>query len=216
MQNVARELVSPPIPPQPSERRAAPRFTSVIRAAKLVSAQGEFVCIVRDVSSSGISLRTFHQLPIGAQMALELQNGELYELTLVREEGREASFTFNHAVEVQNLIRESWEFPKRALRLNIAIPLTVSTPSLEEVAITHNLSQQGARIECDAMLAIDETIKLDGGHLPEIKAKVRWRRDSLYGLVFENTFSLGEFALLAAGLQSPSLLRCQKGMVQAA
>ncbi len=45
------------------EQRGAPRYTSLIRAAKLVCGQGEFVCVIRDVSATGVSLRTFHRLP---------------------------------------------------------------------------------------------------------------------------------------------------------
>ncbi len=42
------------------EKRSDARFTSLIRAAKLVTSQGEFICVIRDVSATGISLRTFH------------------------------------------------------------------------------------------------------------------------------------------------------------
>ena len=35
-----------------AEERAAPRFTLLIRAAKLVAPQGQFVCVIRDVSST--------------------------------------------------------------------------------------------------------------------------------------------------------------------
>ena len=64
----------------PGDQRGAPRFTSLIRAAKLVCGQGEFVCVIRDVSATGVSLRTFHKLPTDEAIALELQNGESYEL----------------------------------------------------------------------------------------------------------------------------------------
>ena len=40
----------------------------------------------------------------------------------------------------------------------------------------------------------------------EVRAKVRWRRDHDYGVVFDDTFTLGDFARLAARLQAPGLL----------
>ena len=40
----------------------------------------------------------------------------------------------------------------------------------------------------------------------EVRAKVRWRRERQYGVVFDDTFTLGEFARLAALLQAPALL----------
>lgn len=194
------------LPAECADARAAPRYTSLIRAAKLVSAQGEFVCVIRDVSAKGVSLRTFHDLPICDAVALELQNGEMFELTRIRTEGREASFTFDQPVDVERLIHENWEFRKRQLRLNLAIPLIVTTLAGRAEAITENLSQQGARIECDTLYAIDQPLRIEGSGLPEIRAKVRWRKDGHYGLAFDNTFSLRDFALVAAAMQCPALI----------
>lgn len=188
------------------ELRAAPRFASLIRAAKLVSRQGEFVCVIRDVSATGIGLRSFHALPRDEDLALELQNGESYELEKVRSSGLEASFRFPRPVDVDKLINETWNYPKRQLRLNITMPIVVTTLAGRFRATTENISQQGARIECEALLAIDQTVRIEADHVPEIRAKVRWRRNGSYGLVFDTTFSLRDFAVLAAGLQSPVLL----------
>ncbi|MBY6127451.1 PilZ domain-containing protein [Qipengyuania aquimaris] len=190
----------------PVEQRGAPRYASLIRAAKLVCGQGEFICVIRDVSATGVSLRTFHALPQEQQIALELQNGETYDIEEVRREGFEASYRFKDEIEVEKLIQETWNFPKRQLRLNIALPLKISSLSGSGDATTVNLSQQGARVECDAAFAIDQTLKVTGSAFPDTRAKVRWRRDSHYGLVFDNTLSLRQFALLAASVQCPSML----------
>ena len=190
----------------PTDQRAAPRYTSLIRSAKLVCSQGEFLCVIRDVSSTGISLRTFHALPSERVIALELQNAETYEIKEVRRNGLEASYQFDRPVTVERLIHETWNFPKRQLRLNIAIPLELSSLTDSGTAETINLSQQGARVACDAGFAIDQTIRVTGPSFPETRAKVRWRKDGHYGLVFENTFSLREFSLMSAAVQCPALL----------
>ncbi|MCF8882909.1 PilZ domain-containing protein [Erythrobacter sp. SN021] len=191
----------------PGDQRGAPRFTSLIRAAKLVCGQGEFVCVIRDVSATGVSVRTFHPLPTDKTVALELQNGESYELQLVRGEGCEASYKFDRPIVVERLIHEDWHYPKRQLRLNITLPLKVSALTGSAEAITLNISQQGARIECDAVFAIDQRVTISCEQLPDIRCKVRWRKDSNYGLVFEDTFSLREFAIFAARVQCPVLFQ---------
>lgn len=187
------------------EQRAAPRFTALIRAAKLVCAQGEFVCVVRDVSSSGVRLRCFHAIPRDPAMALELQNGEIFEIEPVREEGTEASFRFLSEVPVEKLVRETWQFPRRQLRLNIALPVTLRTLSGPVAAVTQNLSQQGCRIETATPLALAQSVIVESPRLPGIRAKVRWRRDGACGLAFDDTFSLSDFAIHAARLQCPAL-----------
>ena len=194
-----------------AEQRGAKRYTSLIRAAKLVSGQGEFVCVIKDVSASGISLRTFHGLPTDPELAIELQNGESYEIELVRKSGNEGSYQFKDSVEVARLIHETWDFPKRQLRLNIFIPVTASTLTKSAEGVTVNLSQQGARLECDEVFAIDQPVRIKSDAFPETRATVRWRHDSNYGLVFDNTLSLREFAVLAAEVQCPLLLQDQQG-----
>ena len=205
---------SAPLEPAPegpgAEQRAAPRVTLLIRAAKLVSGQGEFVCVIRAVSETGISVRLFHALPACRDFALHMPAGAIYEISRVWEKGNEAGFTFAQAVAVEKLVNESSEYPKRGLRLGLCFPVTVHMLAGSFEAVVENLSQQGARLTCDRLLAIDQTVRLalpDGSAKPrEVRAKVRWRRDKHYGVVFDDTFTLGEFARLAALLQAPALL----------
>ena len=189
----------------PQENRAAPRFFALIRSAKLVSARGEFICVVRDVSAAGVRLRCFHAVPPETTMALELQNGDMFEIEHVRSQGDEASFRFSAPVPIERLVQESALFPRRPLRLNIAIPLTLRTPTGVVAAVTHNMSQQGCRVEAALPLALDQSVIVESPHLPGIRAKVRWRRDGDCGLVFDDTFSLRDFAIHAARLQCPAL-----------
>lgn len=189
------------------DRRSAPRFTSLIRAAKLVCAKGEFVCVVRDVSAKGVGVRCFHPIPVGVSMALELQNGERFEIERVRGEGNEASFRFSgDGVEVERLVRETWLYPRRPLRLGIAIPVVLRTLAGPIAAVTENMSQQGCRVETALPLSIAQPIVIESPHLPAIRAKVRWRRGSHAGLVFDDTFSLRDFAIHTAKLQNPAVL----------
>jgi PilZ domain len=193
-----------------ADLRAAPRITLLIRAAKLVSAQGEFVCVIRDVSETGVSVRLFHALPSCKDFALHMPAGAVYEISRVWQRDNEAGFTFAQSVEVEQLINESADYPKRGLRLGVCFPVTIATITQRCEAVVENLSQQGARITCDALLAIDQTVRIEAPgvttDLREVRAKVRWRRDRQYGVVFDDTFTLGDFARLAARLQAPALL----------
>lgn len=191
---------------QATEQRAAPRFKTLIRAAKLVCGKGEFVCVIRDISETGVGLRCFHAVPKDPALALEMQNGEFYELEPVRADNLGASFRFLKRVPVDQLIRESGAFPRRQVRLNIAIPVTLRTLSGPVAAVTHNVSQQGCRVEVAVPLAIAQPLMVESAHLPGIRAKVRWRRDGECGLVFDDTFSLTDFAVHTARFQCPALV----------
>lgn len=192
------------------EMRAAPRFTLLIRAAKLVCAKGEFVCVIRDVSESGVSVRLFHRLPSGGPYELHMPGGEAYEMRDVWQRENEAGFEFTRPVDVARLINEAGMYPKRGIRLDLVFPITVKTLTQQCEGVVENVSQQGARFECDGLFAIDQSLRIEGADLTgarkEVRAKVRWRRDRHYGIVFDDTFTLGDFARLAAQLQEPGLL----------
>lgn len=193
-----------------SEQRAAPRFTLLIRAAKLVCEGGEFVCVLRDVSETGVSVRLFHPLPQLEQFELHMPAGAAYAITSVWQRGHEAGFRFDASVAVEDLINEATHYPKRGLRLGLEFPVTVSTLTQRCPAMVINFSQQGALLACESLFAIDQNLRIEAGEiateLKEIRAKVRWRRGAQYGVVFDDTFTLADFARLTARLQAPELV----------
>ena len=188
------------------EQRAAPRFTALIRSAKLVCGLGEFICVVRDVSSTGVRLRCFHDVPQDPDMALELPNGEAFAVAPVRGDGAEASFRFLKDVPIEALLHEGKAYPRRPLRLNLALPMTLRTLAGPAAAVTRNISQQGCCVESSLPLALAQQVIVESPRLPGVRARVQWRRSGAFGLVFDDTFSLRDFAIHVARLQCPALV----------
>lgn len=192
--------------PEPCEDRAAPRFTLLIRSAKLIAPSGEFVAVIRDVSESGISLRGFHALPHAETLVLELRTGEQHRIAPVWCRGNEAGYRFVDDVDIVRLVAEAGRHPKRQIRLNLSFPIDLAFLGRRVPAELVNLSQQGARIRSSERLAIQQPLRIVSSILPEIRARVRWRKDDGYGLAFDDTFSLNQLALFAARSQEPALL----------
>jgi hypothetical protein len=63
-----------------------------------------------------------------------------------------------------------------------------------------NLSAQGACIEFDGELELDEVVQLTISELGECSATVRWLSEGEYGLIFEHTLPFEHLARLAAAL----------------
>lgn len=184
-----------------SEQRAASRYTPLIRTAKICCATGEFLCVVSDVSSTGVSLRLFHPLPAETALELEMPNGERLAVEPVWQRGSRAGFRFAGEVDLNRLLQGHGKWPKRPIRLNVEMPATLAGLTGRYDVLIRNISLQGAQIECEGRLAIDQRLRLSSDHLPEIVAKVRWRDGKLYGLIFDNTFQFAELAHLAASVQ---------------
>lgn len=190
------------------EQRVAPRFTLLIRTAKLISSSGEFLCVIRDASASGVSIRIFHPLPQGEQLTLELPNGDQHAIERVWEREGSAGFRFSVPVDIDRLLQNKSRYPKRPVRLKLQLPALISCHGTTAGVVIRNISQQGALVESPLRLAIDQRLRLEADHLPVIQASVRWRKGSDFGLVFDDTFQFGELAKLAANLQGSCQIDC--------
>lgn len=187
--------------PSVEELRSAPRFTLLIRSAKLVCEGREYLCVIRDVSASGLRLRIFHPLPPATHFELELATGERFPIERVWESPDHAGFRFADWIDVKDFIAEASPYPKRALRLKLDFPATITADGAIAHASVRDLSREGARIETTLPLAIRQKVNFTAKGLPPIVGSVCWRSQSAYGLVFQQVFSFEELAKIAAQLQ---------------
>ncbi len=184
-----------------AEQRVSPRVALLIRAAKLRCLAGEFMCVVRDASDSGISVRLFHQLPDEQRLVLELQNGDVHELELVWQHDDRAGLRFLNPVDIARIVECPSRFAKRPVRISLAAPAKLESAIASAEAEIHDISQQGAKVSTGQRFSIDQRVRLSATGLREVNAKVRWRKDETYGLVFEDTFQFGDMARIVAELQ---------------
>jgi len=183
------------------DERSAPRFTLLIRSAKLTTADAEYLCVVRDASASGISVRLFHPLPADVPLTLELPNGDRHALERVWEEEGKAGFRFEKPTELERIVEGPSRFSKRALRVSLEMPCDLVAGIRRCKGTLRNLSQQGALISTEERLSLAQRIKLTARGLPEVAAKVRWRRNEQYGLTFEDNLQFSDLALIVFQLQ---------------
>ena len=190
-----------------AEHRAAKRYTPLIRTAKITGDAGEFLCVVSDISATGVSVRLFHPLPREGALKLEMPNGEKLLIEPVWKQDGRAGFRFTSPVNLSLVLAGHSKWPKRPIRLNLDMPATLAGLTGRFDATIRNISLQGAQVECATRLAIDQRLRLSGKVLPEIVTKVRWRSGGSYGLIFDNTFQFADLARIAAFAQGISLGR---------
>jgi hypothetical protein len=198
---VRQEEAVPAADADGSEQRSAPRFTLLIRAAKLIGPAGEFLCVVRDASESGVSVRLFHPLPAEVSLSLEMPNGDSLPLERVWEEEGKAGFRFAGKVDIERIVECPSRFSRRAVRVNVEVPCDLLVGIRRVPGTIHNLSQQGALITTLEKLSLMQRVRIKAEGMPEITGKVRWRRNDSYGLSFEDTFQFAELAALAFELR---------------
>lgn len=188
-----------------ADSRVAKRYTPMIRTAKITGAAGEFLCVVSDISATGVSVRLFHPLPRDDALKLEMPNGDQLAIEAVWEHDGRAGFRFALPVDLTRVLAGHSKWPKRPIRLNLDMPATLVGLTGRFEASIRNISLQGAQVECAARLAIDQRLRLSSKVLPEIVTKVRWRSGQHYGLVFDTTFQFADLARIAALAQGITL-----------
>ena len=181
-----------------ADLRAARRYTPLIRTAKITGPAGEFLCVVSDISATGVSVRLFHALPRDLALKLEMPNGDQLAIEPVWQQDGRAGFRFASPVNLTRVLAGHSQWPKRPIRLNLDMAATLSGLAGRFDATIRNISLQGAQVECPARLAIDQRLRLSSKVLPEIVTKVRWRNGTFYGLVFDDTFQFADLARAAA------------------
>ena len=189
------------------EQRVEPRFTLLIRAAKLIAGADEILVVIRDVSREGLKVRTFHPLPEDGEFAIELASGERHRVDKVWEDGEIRGFRFRDPVALEHLLAESPIGKRRRpvrVRLNVRVKVFAGVRRCDGMFI--DMSQNGACMSSDEHLALGQRVRIECSGLlkltglPELVGSVRWRRAPLYGLNFEQTFRLDELARITAQL----------------
>lgn len=179
-----------------AELRRAPRFTLLVRAAKLIVDGREYLCVLRDASATGVKVRVFHPLPPYLHIALETGSGDRYPMEMMWLKDDHAGFRFFDEIEVQQLIEDRREeFPRRQIRVRLERPATIHSGARSWPVLIRDISQQGACIETPERLLLRQLVKIDIPGFPQIYAKVCWRQEPRHGLALETSFSMEELAL---------------------
>ncbi len=183
------------------DRRTDGRHRLMLRAAKLCSMSGEYVCVVHDVSQTGAKLRLFHEHPPEDFMFLQLSGGFLVALERRWINGEYAGFRFSCKVDVADFIREKVKHMPRPLRLCIQQPNAVHGLAGNADAVLVDLSAQGACIETGGKVSIRERVNLVIGDMPARVGHVCWHKRGRFGVVFQAGLGLKQLASAAHALQ---------------
>lgn len=188
-------------PAQGSDARGAERYTVLLRTAKLIADGAEYLCVLRDISATGVKLRLFHRLPDG-DMELELTDGQRYVIEPMWCDGEHAGFRFARPVDVRALIESGNDpYNRRKVRLNVSKQAEISVRGSHFPVKLTNLSAHGAGIISEVPLMQYEQVRLEVEKMPLLYAKVCWCRAPRYGLVFDFGFRLEQLAGHVATLQ---------------
>ena len=188
----AEAAAGEPAPFDVRERRMAPRVTTLMRAAKLIGLTGEYPCVVRDVSETGLRVKLFHPLPED-RLALELAPGVHYFVERVWENAAEAGFVSAAAIDVDEFLGVIGRHDGPAW-FKVWIVGAVRSRNNSAQVTVRGLSQQGVEIDTRTHFALDEVVVLEAEGLPRLDARIAGRTPAGYRLILADAFRLDELA----------------------
>ncbi|EAQ28689.1 hypothetical protein NAP1_13858 [Erythrobacter sp. NAP1] len=183
------------------EARAAKRASLLLRRAKLVCQSGEYLCLIRDVSSLGVGLGFAHPVPPEKRTLLQLSNDLTYPVERVWTGQRQAGYQFGGEITVEEFLREQSPHPSRPLRLNMTGNVRIQDARQRIDARLVDLSCEGAKVASQAELKLGRLITFELDGLPAQLAQVRWNENGRYGIQFQHAIDTEELARCALHLQ---------------
>ncbi|MBS0253631.1 MAG: PilZ domain-containing protein [Proteobacteria bacterium] len=187
--------------PQGAELRRAERYTVLLRTAKIIEGGREFLCVLRDVSATGVKLKIFHRLPPG-KLVLELNDGQRFMIEPMWCDGEHAGCRFDEPVDVRRFLETSGDpYNRRKVRLNLQKQARLVVRGQQFEVRLSNLSGHGAGIESDVPLMQYEPVRMEVAGMPVLYGKVCWAEPPRYGIVFDFGFRLEQLAAHVAALQ---------------
>lgn len=179
------------------ERRPVARVSAMLRPAKIIADNREFLCVVRNVSESGLNVRLFHELRAFENLTIEFDTGDRRNIRRVWQSEEQMGCVFLSPLDVPSFIEaKAGPHPRRQPRLQVDLEAVLFSRDLKASITVRDISQRGASIDTTHWLMIDELVRIESPVLPTLYAKVRWRRPPRYGVIFEETFSMADLAKL--------------------
>ena len=165
-------------PGRPSERRRHVRQLALLRVALLHAGGVSDICVVRNVSSSGLSARVYRKLAVGEQVKIEFRSGELLTGSVVWEHECDIGIVFPKPIHVAAVLssnRASQATKRRALpRINVECQGRLSTGLKSMAATLRDISQGGANLEVEGPIAILSNVRLMLPDLQPLAGVIRW------------------------------------------
>lgn len=198
-------LSAPPGAKRPAarpERRGEKRHLALLRVALLHSGGCKDLCVVKNISASGLAVRVYRDLASGAKVQVEFRSGEMLEGSVVWKRGEDVGLAFPSTIDVETVLASTWTIQagrRRNLpRIEIECDGRLKRGTEIHQVELQDISQGGARVRVEGLVDPGGVILTLPGLTP-MPGVVRWASDKLAGISFNECLS---FEVLARWIQA--------------
>jgi hypothetical protein len=194
--------------PGPERRSKDQRHVSLLRVGSLQVDGRRELCLIRNLSSGGMMIRSYSPLSEGTHLTVELKEGEPIDGVVRWKNAECVGISFHQPIDVVELLSVSCAGPRPRLpRVEVGCFAKVRVEDDVYQMRATNISQGGVRLVGDCMPPpnSDAVVTIDG--LKPVPGVVRWAGKDACGINFNGSLNLGELV---------AWLRCQQDEYRAA
>lgn len=183
--------------PSPPEGRLDPHILSVLRAAKLITEDGEDLCRIRNISGGGMMAETGSPRAAGETVAVELHAGHRVRGRILWARGNTIGIEFCEGVNIwEALARIDPTLGRTARPPRVQAPCTASVRlgTHFHMAPVRDISQGGIKIAVDVEPCAGEEAAVLIPGLRTFTGVVRWCDNGHVGIAFDQAIPFDELA----------------------
>lgn len=185
------------------DRRSATRHLALLRVALLNVGRRKELCVVKNISSNGLSVRVYQDLAVGEQVRVEFRSGEHLSGSVVWKRDWEVGIVLPEPIDVEAVLASKWVTEigrSRSLpRIKVNSRGWLKVGSRTFCVVLQEISQGGAKIQTLTSIIDSGNVVLCLPELPSIAGVVRWAGGTDVGISFNESLP---FDLLARWIQA--------------
>jgi PilZ domain-containing protein len=183
--------------PRPTDNRADERLLALLPVAKLVAADWQDLCRIRNISAGGIMAETTMPHETGTAVRVELASGQEINSQIIWVRGTILGIKFDQTVDLREVLaarRPRIGFRPRPARLEIKCGGTIKLNGLYHKVEVKDISLGGIKIFLPQKTCVGKDVLVTIESLRAIKGTIRWQKEGLMGIVFHHPLSFDELA----------------------
>ena len=182
--------------PRPSERRDDNRLPSTLCIIKLITAHGEQLIRVRNLSAGGLMAEVGQMVTVGDEVTIELNSSQIPARVIWTREST-AGFKFAHNIDLGELLagrKPRHGFRARPPRLDVQCKANIRVGKTYYNCDVRDISMGGMKVEPIEEYCLGKDVVVVVESLRPIKGNIRWYSERRAGVVFDEPLTLDELA----------------------
>ena len=182
-----------PTPLVDSDRREGDRHMTLYRVGSIIVEERRELCLIKNISAGGMMIRLYCSIAESTSVTVELKSGQPIRGHISWTRDHHAGVDFDEPIDVIDILSATMDGPRpRMPRIETNCFATLRDGVSTLRVRVCDVSQGGAKIECDAPLSqgADVIITLPG--LPPQPGIACWNHGGFIGITFNRLLPLGE------------------------